>query len=163
MIKRFAKFILENTSSVREFTISEPDKYYPFKMVSNDLYKSFNFHTGKFEEMPLVIGVVPVIYSYRIRAGFEGADGEYNLDYCAGNDQTMVKYLFNIILNVLRYKKGEPFKGWPYQNIKPYFKDEENFPKLLKMLPKDDMVNVEIPDVTEIRKYYFETNNIYLK
>jgi hypothetical protein len=163
MIKNFDEFILESSSSIREFSISDPDKNYPFKMVSDDLYKTFNYSSGKFEELPIVIGIVPVIFSYRIRAGYDVVDGEYNLDYCAGADQTMVEYLFNIILNALRYKKGDPFKDWPFQEIKPYFKDEKNFPKLLKMLQKDDMVKVDIPDVKEIRKDYFEANKYFMK
>lgn len=150
MIKRFNDFILESVGSIREFTIVEPDDDYPFKMVSNTL------ENGK----KVVIGVMPVIFSYRIVAGYEDVQ-DYRINYCSGNDPAMVKYLFNIILNILRYKKGDPFQGWPYQEIKPYFNDKKNFPKLLKMLPKD-LVSIEIPDVKEIRKIYYDRHNINL-
>jgi hypothetical protein len=160
MITRYNDFINESEGgSPRNFSIVEPDDNYPFKMISDTTHHTYDFETGEYVDKNLVIGVVPVIFSYRIRAGYNDLN-DYNLDYCAGSNPVMVQNLFNIILNILRYKKDDPFKGWPFQNIKPFFKDDENFPDLLKMLPKKDIVKIEIPDLLEIRKIYYDRNNI---
>jgi hypothetical protein len=38
----------------------------------------------------------------------------------------------------------------------------KNFPKLLKMLPKN-LISIEIPELNEIRKIYYDGNNINMK
>lgn len=77
------------------------------------------------------LGVAPVIFGYRVRAGFAD-DFHYNLDYCAGPEQRQVQLLFDLVKAILSQQPYSPrlFDIFPRQDIKPIFRDPECFTKL---------------------------------
>jgi hypothetical protein len=82
----------------------------------NDLYQRLVSEDGKIE-----MGIYPVIFGYRVRAGYAG-QMSYELDWCGGDDQTQVELLYSIMKNIL--EKNNSFKGVPMNStIKPFYND----------------------------------------
>lgn len=71
------------------------------------------------------MGIYPVIFGYRVRAGYIG-DSYVYLDWCGGDDQTQIELLYSIAKNIL--ENQDNFKGIPSNSkIKPFYRDEEFF------------------------------------
>ncbi len=90
-----------------------------FKQEDNDdleLFQRLVSEDGKIE-----MGIHPVIFGYRVRAGYVG-DMVYQLDWCGGDDQEQLELLYSIMKNILENKGG--FVGVPVvSEIKPFFND----------------------------------------
>lgn len=72
------------------------------------------------------IGVYPVIYGYRIRAGFAGYM-VCELDWCAGADWERVNRLYSIMMAILGQRPEGPdcFDDLPSQSrVKPFYNDQ---------------------------------------
>lgn len=92
----------------------------------NLLYQRIVSEDGKIE-----IAIHPVIFGYRVRAGYVG-DGWVQLDWCGGNDQAQLELLYSIAKNILEHKGN--FEGVPGKsNIKPFYKDFEFVDKILSL------------------------------
>lgn len=95
------------------------------------------------------IGVYPVLYGYRVQAGYINT-GCYELDYCCGAEQKNVDLIFSIVKTILE-KNDLNFKIFPFQNIKPVFNDAKCFSKLLE-LSSPELEIIKTDNVQEIRR-----------
>lgn len=90
-----------------------------FKQEDNDdleLFQRLVSEDGKIE-----MGIHPVIFGYRVRAGYVG-NMIYELDWCGGDDQEQLELLYSIMKNILENKGS--FVGVPVvSEIKPFFND----------------------------------------
>lgn len=116
-----------------KFEIINSDENYIFKM--------------KYENIE--IGICPVMYGYRIRAGKENC-GWCDLDYCAGAEQSYVQLIFNLVINSLRKRINQVgvyrcFEEFLIQKIKPMFNDVVCFDALLKMTSGIELEVIELP------------------
>ncbi len=113
------------------------------------------------------IGIYPVIYGYRVRAGVIG-DGYVYLDYCAGADQKQVENIYSMVETIINSrmnmmkpdmskneKSGFIFKVFPKQNRKPMFNDPECFVELAK-LSGAELIPVNLDNLSEERVKYLE-------
>lgn len=92
----------------------------------NQLYQRIVSEDGKIE-----IAVHPVMFGYRVRAGYVG-DSYVHLDWCGGSDHSAVEMLYSIAKNILE-AKGD-FKGVPSHSIiKPYYKDVDFMRDVMKL------------------------------
>lgn len=73
------------------------------------------------------IGIYPVMYGYRVRAGFVSDPVWSMIDYCGGNDQVNVEILYGAVLKLLENRTEQnPFIGLHANNrIKPFYRDEQ--------------------------------------
>lgn len=86
--------------------------------VNHQLFQRLVSEDGKIE-----MGVYPVMFGFRVRAGYIGGMG-FEMDWCGGADQGQVELLYSLAKNILE-NKGH-FKGIPERsNIKPFFNDQE--------------------------------------
>ena len=89
-------------------SVPDNENYYQ-RLVSED---------GKIE-----MGVHPVVFGYRVRAGFTNRDW-VEMDWCGGDDQGQVELLYSIAKNILESKGN--FSGVPMNsNIKPFYNDPQ--------------------------------------
>lgn len=90
------------------------------------LYQRLVSEDGKIE-----MGIHPVMFGYRVRAGYVGLM-IYEMDWCGGDDQTQLELLYSIAKNILENKNS--FDGVPpISMIKPFYKDD-NFVKHIESL-----------------------------
>jgi hypothetical protein len=84
--------------------------------LSGQLFERLVSEDGKIE-----MGIHPVIFGYRVRAGYAG-DMSYMFDWCGGDNQTQVEMLYSIAKNILEHKNS--FAGVPVcSKIKPFYND----------------------------------------
>lgn len=87
-----------------------------------------NLETHLFERLvsddgKIEMGIHPVIFGYRVRAGYVGEDF-FMFDWCGGADQTQTELLYSIAKNILEHKNS--FDGVPiFSKIKPFYKDKD--------------------------------------
>jgi hypothetical protein len=95
----------------------------------------------------IVIGVYPVIYGFRVRAGYIG-DFYYHLDYCCGNNLSDVELIFSAVKNILEQRENNSnlFK-FPQQYRKPFMKNEEEFKQLISMIDKDSYHRIKLDNL----------------
>jgi len=85
---------------------------------TEDIYQRLVSEDGKIE-----MGIYPVIFGYRVRAGYVGSM-ICQLDWCGGDDQGQLELLYSIAKNILESKGS--FIGVPDRsNIKPFYNDPE--------------------------------------
>jgi hypothetical protein len=122
-----------------------------------------------YEELPngTIIGIYPVIYGFRIRAGYAMTSGEspimysYELDYCAGADGFYIQGIYAMVKHIL--VNNSDFKQFPRQDIKPIQKDTKVFTKLVN-LATSYTGQWELPDISrlsELRENYL--GSIFVK
>lgn len=110
---------------------------------------------GKYE-----MGIYPVMYGFRIRAGMVG-DYFCLVDYCAGNDGTMVNLLYNIMFNMIKGRAAEgeyPFRNLPYQSVKPMLSDPECLQGLVALTdeyPVDTIIKITSEELYSYRMKTF--------
>ena len=69
------------------------------------------------------MGIHPVMFGYRVRAGYVGIM-MYEMDWCGGDDQAQLELLYSIAKNILENKNS--FDGVPtISMIKPFYKDAD--------------------------------------
>jgi len=108
------------------------------------------------------VGVYPVIFGYRIRAGIVG-DGFCHLDYCAGADLKEVENIYSLVISIMNNKMDAmineaneipsirdvshfTFKDFPRQHVKPMFNDHECFMALAEMCGPE-IISVKLPNL----------------
>jgi hypothetical protein len=93
----------------------------------NQIYQRLVSEDGKIE-----MGIHPVIFGYRVRAGFVGDCG-VNLDWCGGDDHKQIEILYSVAKNILEHKNS--FHGVPtHSKIKPFYKDEEFVKEIMSLV-----------------------------
>jgi hypothetical protein len=105
------------------------------------------------------IGIYPVMFGMRIRAGFVGTY-TYEIDYCAGSDQMWVEALYSAIKCILENRPEERscFNGFPLQTVKPMINDPACFTKLSSM--NTILKHTKLPSISILRKEYFDNNDL---
>ena len=106
------------------------------------------------------VGVYPVLFGYRIRAGVIG-DGGVWLDYCAGNDLKEVENIYSLVISIMNNRIDEfnsmpgkldrerafyTFNDFPRQQVKPMFNDFECFMKLSEMCGSE-IISIHLPNL----------------
>ena len=94
---------------------------------TNPDWRNQLYHRRVSQTNLIEIGVYPVLFGYRVRAGFVGAYAT-ELDWCAGNCWLRVQSLYAIVLGILSSceESAAAFEGIPLQSkLKPYFHDLE--------------------------------------
>lgn len=75
------------------------------------------------EDGKIEMGIHPVLFGYRVRAGYIGSMS-YNFDWCGGDGQSQVEMLYSIAKNILEHKNN--FEGIPVcSKVKPFYNDPE--------------------------------------
>jgi hypothetical protein len=132
---------------------------YRFKQgISDPTDDGFMYHAiTDCETNPLVIGVYPVMYGFRVRAGYKG-EMSYSLDYCCGNEKGDVELIYSAVKNIIEQRSEKPFIGFPVQNQKPFMRNEVEFKQLLDMIDKTTYVRQHMPDIHEIKRSYMHNH-----
>lgn len=90
------------------------------------------------EDNKIEIGVLPVIYGFRVRAGYVGAGG-CEIDWCCGNLQSMVELGYFVCKKLL--SQGCSFSDMPSSSrIKPFYKDMPFIEWLFSKLDDSDVI-----------------------
>jgi hypothetical protein len=130
-----------------------------FKKTTDD--KTYLFERRISENGLIEIGVYPVMFGYRVRAGFAGSQS-YELDYCGGADQKMVELLYSATLTMLSQKE-ENYNAFDdilaCSKIKPYFNDAEFTAWLLERAGKD-IKPIQLRPLTEMKEAMFKELNM---
>ena len=98
------------------------------------------------------IGIHPVMFGFRVRAGFAGSQ-TYDIDYCGGADQLQVETLYSMTVAILSQREEDrrAFAGMPgFSKVKPYFKDTE-FSDWITSSAKQNYTHVSLPPLQAIR------------
>lgn len=111
---------------------------------NNMIYQRILSEDGKIE-----IGIHPVMFGYRVRAGYVG-DSYVHLDWCGGDDHSSIEILYSIAKNILE-DRGH-FKGVPsHSNIKPFYKDMEFMAEIMKHTTEPLQI-VKLPPLWQFRQ-----------
>ena len=98
---------------------NQPWKHKVIKFIpaeDSEVYQRLVSEDGKIE-----MGIYPVMYGYRVRAGYVGKM-VCELDWCGGDDQSQLELLYSICKNILESKGN--FDNIPIRSdIKPFYKD----------------------------------------
>ncbi len=124
--------------------------------LENALYHRHVSQHGNIE-----LGIHPVLFGYRVRAGFIGA-GIYELDWCGGDKQSDIELLFTIARRILTDRIN--FNGIPkHSKIKPFYKDSEFIDILTELSEQSNSsLSVEkIPDINLFRQDLFKKLNMH--
>lgn len=121
------------------------------KRVPDDLSGSLYFR-HETEDGQWEVGIYPVIYGFRIRAGQVG-DLCYNLDMCVGDNWRMMRVLFSIVCRIIEERGCVPNNSdWPSITIKPVWKNPEYLAQLTSMMESPEKRDgYDIPDPIAIR------------
>lgn len=104
----------------------------------NNLYQRVVSEDGKIE-----MGIYPVMFGYRVRAGYVGNE-IYELDWCGGDEQQQLELLYSIMKNILE-ARGNFRDIPPVSAIKPFYNDEEFMHKVNMMVIKPLKINLLQP------------------
>lgn len=90
------------------------------------------------EDNKIEIGILPVIYGFRVRAGYVGAAG-CEIDWCCGDKQAMVELGYFVCKKLL--SQGFSFSEIPScSRIKPFYKDMPFMEWLVSKLDDSDVI-----------------------
>lgn len=97
--------------------------------IKDNLYQRLVSEDGKIE-----MGIHPVMFGYRVRAGYVGIM-IYEMDWCGGDDQAQLELLYSIAKNILENKNS--FEGVPpVSMIKPFYKDTDFVKQIESLVTK---------------------------
>lgn len=85
------------------------------------------------ETNTIQIGIYPVLFGYRVRAGYVDDKWGVNLDWCGGDRIEYITWLYLALILILSQREPENcFEGLPpVSQIKPYFNDLPFFNKII--------------------------------
>jgi hypothetical protein len=113
--------------------------------------KFFEWHHRLVSEKGLIhMGVHPVIYGYRVRAGFTFDIAGCTLDWCGGGHWPDVERLYAILRNILeqRPESQDVFDDLPLvSQVKPFYLDISFTREILKKVDLDFSIQplVQVP------------------
>lgn len=86
------------------------------------------YHRLVSEDGKVFMGIYPVVFGFRVRAGFVG-EGYVHLDWCCGSESYYIAIAYVAMRHLLSKKDSEDrqlFRDIPsHSRIKPYFNDAE--------------------------------------
>lgn len=98
------------------------------------------------------IGIYPVAFGFRVRAGYMDNDTGVEIDYCGGADPKQVSWLYYAVKTILekREENSDVFAELPScSKIKPFFNDFDFLEFITKQVGPFEVE--EIIDLNEIR------------
>lgn len=110
------------------------------------------------------IGIHPVLFGFRIRAGIVGDYG-VKIDYCCQADPKLIQLVYNCVQAIMktRVASGEPvFKDFPVPENKLY-NDLHAITELVKMMiacDKSDAITVTSEELQSYREEMFQNLGI---
>lgn len=104
------------------------------------------------EEAQIEMGVYPVIFGFRVRAGYIGMPC-CEIDWCCGDDQLKLEGAYSICKKILE-QDGDFNNMLPRSKIKPYFNDLE-FTSWLNSYIDSNHVIDKLPSLEAIKYEYF--------
>lgn len=113
------------------------------------------FYRKVSQDGKIEIGVHPVLFGFRILAGYVGND-IYELNYCAGGSIKEIEKIYSIVLTILSNRSEFHFDGFPRQIVKPMYNDTICENALIKMMSGLDPIKVSTPHV-HIKKNQYLT------
>jgi integrase len=98
------------------------------------------------------IGICPVVFGMRVRAGYVGSMG-FNIDWCCGDSQQTLEWCYAAAKKILSSQSD--FQGIPpHSEIKPVVKDFLFIAKIGQLI--EGSVDVEpLPPIAELRERFF--------
>lgn len=97
------------------------------------------------------IGVYPVAFGMRVRAGFVGAAG-CELDWCCGDNQAMLEWAYSSARNIMETR--EDFEGIPrISDPKPFWLDPD-FVASVRALRTEPLQWITLPPIPVLRQHY---------
>lgn len=118
-----------------------------------------SFYRKLSESGTIEICVCPVLYGFRVRAGYTRM-GIYELDYCAGNNTKDVELIYACVLGILsQATENEPnlFERFAVQRVKPMYNDLDCFSRLLTLAAYSYVTKVSLPDLHKLKEEYLKT------
>jgi hypothetical protein len=94
------------------------------------------------------MGVYPVMFGYRVRAGFVGRMS-CEIDWCGGAEQKQVEALYAIAKNIIE-RKGNFINVPIASKMKPYYNDID-FIMRLGQLTKEPVIPVKLKPLKEYK------------
>ena len=107
------------------------------------------------------LGIYPVMYGFRVRAGWNGSVC-CQWDWCCGAEDPVIREGFSIAKKLLWERRDDenPFFGIPtYSEIKPYPKDPK-FSIAIRSLAGQFEIDPNIPSALELRKEFIESRDL---
>lgn len=91
------------------------------------------------EDGKIELGIYPVIYGFRVRAGYSNS-GACIIDWCCGDNAMLLIVLYYRLKWHIEDNPRAPFKGLPASSKKkPITEDPEFFKEIRALLPRWDM------------------------
>jgi hypothetical protein len=110
--------------------------------IKDKIYQRLVSEDGRIE-----MGIHPVVFGYRVRAGLVG-DCWCQMDWCGGADQAQLELLYSIAKNILEHKNS--FRGVPsHSEIKPFYNDTKFVDDINKLVTQP----LEIIKLKPLREY----------
>lgn len=125
------------------FKLAKPNENFPFRYT----YKNIE------------VGIYPVLFGYRVRAGFIGSAG-CEIDWCCGDNPHTIRTYFQLLIEILEWGAEkdlgkEIFTGIPLcSKIKPLVNDLD-FLKEVLSIPRTEVPLITIPPLYQIRNAAF--------
>lgn len=101
------------------------------------------------------LGIYPVLYGMRVRAGLIG-DAGCPIDWCCGGSQAVLEWAYAAAKALLLRHRS--FAGIPsHSEIKPLINDVQFIAKIGQLL-EEPLVPEPLPPIYELRQRYFSEN-----
>lgn len=126
-----------------EFKSSEPTENFIFREIS--------------ENEIVEIGVYPVLFGFRVRAGFIKNDF-FHIDWCCGNNQFVIERMFTILKLILEKREEDAYCFrllLPNSKIKPFYNDPDFVIWLSKYIP-ENLKEQKLPDLHILKNELFK-------
>lgn len=117
--------------------------------LENGMFRRKVSEDGKYE-----IGIHPVLFGFRIRAGEVGSQ-VYMLDYCCQRDITLLELTYNCVSAAMQMHIAENkpvFNGFPIPADK-YYRDIDCISKLIKMISNKNLPKYILIREKELQSY----------
>jgi hypothetical protein len=108
------------------------------------------------------VGIYPVLFGFRVRAGYRGS-ATYYIDWCCGDNQHTVRTYFQLLLEILEYRIE---KGWkineifselpPCSEIKPVFNDLK-FLEYVLSYGRKELPLIHIPSLESLKELQMQS------
>lgn len=117
--------------------------------IENGMFRRKISEDGKYE-----IGIHPVLFGFRIRAGEVGSE-VYMLDYCCVKDCTLLELTYNYVSAIMQMHIAENkpvFNEFPVPTDK-YYRDSDCIARLIKMVANQSLSEYILIKNEELQSY----------
>lgn len=127
------------------------------KRVPDDI-KNAMFFRHETEDGQWEVGIYPVIFGFRIRAGEVGSP-TVRLDMCIADSWLNMRSIFPIVCKIIEERGRVPdIHEWPHAKIRPVWKDDDFMAQLVLMSRDPESLDeYDIPNFRDIRESYLNS------